>query len=233
MRFGRSFFVPWLETIVNRISFEFLLIAPLCAAALVGVLSVFFRRKRPAVWIWLFLLSLSCGLLAFHDKGGGTLAFGYGCLFFAFILLLSLLLLIRHGAGKRANKSKENPIGEGEMLLPKKDKKEGQKNFSEDRLYTGMPLAKKELVGLREGEEKPSAETSVGGENADVRLEHVFQVLKKLQGMKLSAGDRLETDVIGNMLNVYTTKGTLSAEETRALNNYLATLLKLMSKYSV
>ncbi len=35
------------------------------------------------------------------------------------------------------------------------------------------------------------------------------------------------------MLNVYRAKGVLSAEETRALNNYLATLLKLMSKYSV
>ena len=68
---------------------------------------------------------------------------------------------------------------------------------------------------------------------SDVQLAHVFQVLKKLQSLKLSAGDRLESDVIERMLNVYQAKATLSAEETRTLNNYLATLLKLMSKYSV
>ena len=57
--------------------------------------------------------------------------------------------------------------------------------------------------------------------------------LERLRSLPLGAGDRLETDVIRNMLNVYAAKGVLSAEETRALNNYLATLLKLMSKYSV
>lgn len=225
--------MTWLENIVNRISFEFLLIAPLCAAALVGILSFFFFRKRAAVWLYLFVLSLSCGLLSFHAKGGGSLAFGYGCLLFAIMLLLLLAPSAKHKKGEGKEQKDLEQKEKMSKILSQTGKERDGKNKGNDIIYAGMPLIKKDIVNLNEAKyEHPIAETG-GSENADVQLEHVFQVLKKLQSMKLSAGDRLETDVIRNMLNVYQAKGALSAEETRALNNYLATLLKLMSKYSV
>ena len=225
--------MTWLENIVNRISFEFLLIAPLCAAALVGILSFFFFRKRAAVWLYLFVLSLSCGLLSFHAKGGGSLAFGYGCLLFAIMLLLFLTPSAKHKKEKGKEQKDLEQKEKMSKILSQTGKERDGRNKDNDIIYAGMPLIKKDIVSLNEAKyEHPIAETG-GSENADVQLEHVFQVLKKLQSMKLSAGDRLETDVIRNMLNVYQAKGALSAEETRALNNYLATLLKLMSKYSV
>lgn len=225
--------MAWLENIVNRISFEFLLIAPLCAAALVGILSFFFFRKRAAVWLYLFVLSLSCGLLSFHAKGGGSLAFGYGCLLFAIMLLLFLVPSAKHKKEKGKEQKDLEQKEKMSKILSQTGKERDGRNKDNDIIYAGMPLIKKDIVSLNEAKyEHPIAETG-GSENADVQLGHVFQVLKKLQSMKLSAGDRLETDVIRNMLNVYQAKGALSAEETRALNNYLATLLKLMSKYSV
>ena len=170
-------------------------------------------------------------MLSFHAKGGGSLAFGYGCLLFAIMLLLFLTPSAKHKKEKgKEQKDLEQKEKMSEILSQTGKERDG-KNKGNDIIYAGMPLTKKDIVNLNEAEH-PISETD-GSENADVQLEHVFQVLKKLQSMKLSAGDRLETDVIRNMLNVYQAKGALSAEETRALNNYLATLLKLMSKYSV
>ena len=240
--------MPWLENIVDRISFDFLLIAPLCVLALLGAVSFFVRRRQPVLVLWVFVLSLVCGLIAFHRRGGGTLAFGYGCLLVALSLFcFSLLFFLRRKTGGKKGKEEARRMSEvrkGEAFLRggRHVASDGEDDGISERKkgkYSDMVPSNKEIVSLRPAEDLQAAEggersASVGGQgNADVRLEHVFQVLKKLQNMKLSAGDRLETDVIRNMLNVYAAKGVLSAEETRALNNYLATLLKLMSKYSV
>lgn len=209
--------MAWAENIVNIFPAAFLFIAPPCAAAAVGVLALFCRRRGWAIWAWLLILGLSCGMLTFHKDGGAGTAFGYGCLLFVFLLLLSAGAFFRRMPEKKRSGDQKTA-----------DKKGGQKAdelTASDPVLTGMPSPEAVLPQNTDPSPAPAA--------AGVQLEHVFSVLKKLQGMKLSAGDRLETDVIRNMLNVYRAKGVLSAEETRALNNYLATLLKLMSKYSV
>ncbi len=211
--------MPWIRDIISCLSLEFLLIAPLCLVAAVGIFLLLFRHRRSAVWAWLFILSLSCGMIALHEKGGGSFAFGYGCLLFAVILLFAPGLLLRRGerpARKKRHKQTAESRGKIDADLS-----------ARSPVLSGMPIPDAVLPQ----EEKPVPKGA--DVNTDIQLEHVFQVLKKLQGMKLSAGDRLETDVIHNMLTVYRAKGALSADETRALNNYLATLLKLMSKYSV
>lgn len=65
----------------------------------------------------------------------------------------------------------------------------------------------------------------------DVRLGHVFSVLERLRSLPLGAGDRLEAQRAGDLLEVYRGKGELSAEEARALNDVLASLLKMLAKY--
>ena len=65
----------------------------------------------------------------------------------------------------------------------------------------------------------------------DVRLGHAFSVLERLLSLPLGAGDRLEAQKAEDLLSVYRGKGELSAEEARALNDVLASLLKMLAKY--
>lgn len=67
----------------------------------------------------------------------------------------------------------------------------------------------------------------------DVRLEHIFSVLERLKGMALGAGDRLEVQKMEELLRVYRAKAELSAPEADALNDILASLLKMMAKYDL
>ena len=67
----------------------------------------------------------------------------------------------------------------------------------------------------------------------DVRLEHIFSVLERLKEMPLGAGDRLEAQKMEEMLRVYRAKTELSAAEADALNDILASLLKMMAKYDL
>lgn len=67
----------------------------------------------------------------------------------------------------------------------------------------------------------------------DVRLEHIFSVLERLKEMPLGAGDRLESQKMEDLLRVYRAKTELSAAEADALNDILASLLKMMAKYDL
>lgn len=79
------------------------------------------------------------------------------------------------------------------------------------------------------GEEEPPALRSLD----DVRFDYVFSVFERLREMKLGAGDRLETEKMGELLEIYKNKGALSGEECETLNDILASLLKMMAKYDV
>lgn len=75
-----------------------------------------------------------------------------------------------------------------------------------------------------------------GEEEADdlgeLRLSHVQELLTRLRNAPLTAGDRLETDVLARSLDVYRNK-KLTAAEVRSLNDCLASVLKLTAKYSL
>ncbi len=199
--------MSYIGEIITFIPFFWLKIIPLCTVITLYLFSFVSRKKRVIVWLLSLTVTLSCAAISLHEEGSASTAFQYGALLLALVILL--LPVLRLNAGKKKNKTQIKSVSEEIKPLP-------------------MPPAPKAII-TQENAPMP-AKTAING---SVQLAHVFQVLKKLQSVKLSAGDRLETDVIQNMLTVYQAKEVLSAEETRALNNYLATLLKLMSKYSL
>lgn len=208
--------MPYIQEIVSYLPVFYLQIAPFCVVIFLYLLSLACRNKRNIVWLLALTESLACTLFVLHEEGGVSIAVGYGFLLLSFILLFSPTLRLRLRKEKKVNKNRSfdeflPAVNAATVLTPPPEPNVILKQDSQ----ADTPMSEKKTL------------------NDDVQLAHVFQVLKKLQGVKLSAGDRLETDVIHNMLTVYQAKESLSAEETRNLNNYLATLLKLMSKYSL
>lgn len=126
-------------------------------------------------------------------------------LFVVFAVLVSLLFLIPFRSSR------------GETETP-------------DELYEKfhVPLELPE----EEGEsEEPKAELFERDE-CGLRLTHASQLLEQLQTSNLSATDRLEADALSHTLDSYRDR-ELSAEEMRALNDCLATILKLTAKYKL
>lgn len=79
--------------------------------------------------------------------------------------------------------------------------------------------------------EEPPAER-VSPEESGMRLSHADSLLAKLRTVKLSAGDRLEADSLARTLDAYRGRA-LTSEELRALNDCLATVLRLTAKYKL
>lgn len=65
----------------------------------------------------------------------------------------------------------------------------------------------------------------------DVRMDYALSVAERLRAMPLGAGDRLEADKMCELLHIYKDKAALSGEECGALNDILASLLKMLAKY--
>ena len=108
----------------------------------------------------------------------------------------------------------------------------------EERIYEAFRTPPEEA---REERRRPPkvdcfGEAPEGEETADdlgeLRLSHVQDLLARLRSAPLTAGDRLETDVLARSLDVYRKKN-LTADEVRSLNDCLATVLKLTAKYSL
>lgn len=122
------------------------------------------------------------------------------------------------------------------LCLPPRVKKEGKKSRADaifERFY--QPL---EVVPPKPAEPEPLPKVTAltdppaHREEDGLRLEYVEELLKKLRSCKLTAGDRLETDVITRSLGQLK-NGRLDAEQKALLNDYLASVLKLLAKYSV
>lgn len=67
----------------------------------------------------------------------------------------------------------------------------------------------------------------------DIHITHIYKTLESLRRQKLTAGDRLECKKIEEILKLYQMKERLTAVETSLLNDILASLLKMMAKYTV
>lgn len=65
----------------------------------------------------------------------------------------------------------------------------------------------------------------------DVRLGPARTLLERLRAMPLGAGDRLETEKTAELLSVYEGKGSLTSAEADALNDIMASLLKMLARY--
>lgn len=75
-------------------------------------------------------------------------------------------------------------------------------------------------------------ELSEEGEEDGLRLGHATELLEALEKCDLSASDRLEADALAHTLDAYRGRA-LTAEETRSLNDCLASILKLTAKYKL
>lgn len=206
--------MSYIREVVSHIPFFYLEIIPFCAILLFAVLSLAVRKKKYVLFLLAFTGSFSCALICLHRNGGVPEALTHAFLFASATLVLSPVFLLRREKKSR-NDKKENE----NLTLPEPTE--------ETKSISFKPVSNVNIV------QESVSMSEMKRINGDVQLAHVFQVLKKLESVKLSASDRLETDVIRNMLTIYQSKDMLSVEETHALNNYLATLLKLMSKYSV
>ncbi len=130
----------------------------------------------------------------------------------------------------------------GVFYLPKRKRK--AKRSKAEKMYEKFHL---ELEGEERREPAPAPqrppkitcypeevgrEDAVAAEDAGLRLSHAGELLARLRAGKLSAGDRLETDVLARTLETFRNK-RLTPSELDSLNDCLASVLKLTAKYSL
>lgn len=128
----------------------------------------------------------------------------YLALFVAFAGLVSLLFLI--------------PFG----------RKEKAADQTQAELYEKFALP----LDLPEEETAFEEEERFDREESGLRLEHTQNLLEQLKKSELTASDRLEADALSRTLEGYRNR-ELTADEMRALNDCLATVLKLTAKYKL
>ncbi len=208
--------MPFLQQFSNLIPFAVLTIAPVCAITLLNIIGVCVQRKRAVTWLSLLFGGLACLFVLLHEQGGVQFSLAYALCLFLVATFLSPVFWVRDRGVEGVKVETDTSYEKGKLFEPS--------------ALSVLPL---ESNSIEQNEPPMPAINGQKKVNVGIQLQHAVQVLKRLQSMKLTAGDRLETDVIQKMLGVYQTKGALTAEETRSLNNYLATLLKLMSKYSL
>lgn len=195
-----------------------LLAFPLAAFVVFALLCRFRTAPRGA---YLALSSACAALFAALFPAAGEPAEPALCVALAawavYALLFCVLLFIRRR--KRRPERRKGPSRAGEE--EEEVRTEGQEGTP--RLSAPVPELPRKVRCFAQG-----GRVVVG---EDVRLGHAFSVLERLLSLPLGAGDRLEAQKAEDLLSVYRGKGGLSAEEARALNDVLASLLKMLAKY--
>lgn len=195
-----------------------LLAFPLAAFVVFALLCRFRTAPRGA---YLALSSACAALFAALFPAAGEPAEPVLCVALAawavYALLFCVLLFIRRR--KRRPERRKGPSRAGEE--EEEVRTEGQEGTP--RLSAPVPELPRKVRCFAQG-----GRVVVG---EDVRLGHAFSVLERLLSLPLGAGDRLEAQKAEDLLSVYRGKGELSAEEARALNDVLASLLKMLAKY--
>lgn len=195
-----------------------LLAFPLAAFVVFALLCRFRTAPRGA---YLALSSACAALFAALFPAAGEPAEPALCVALAawavYALLFCVLLFIR--------RRKHRPERRKKPFFAR-DEEEGERTEGQEgtpRLSAPVPELPRKVRCFAQG-----GRVVVG---EDVRLGHAFSVLERLLSLPLGAGDRLEAQKAEDLLSVYRGKGELSAEEARALNDVLASLLKMLAKY--
>lgn len=195
-----------------------LLAFPLAAFVVFALLCRFRTAPRGA---YLALSSACAALFAALFPAAGEPAEPALCVALAawavYALLFCVLLFIRRRKHRPERRKGPSRAGEEEEEV----RTEGQEGTP--RLSAPVPELPRKVRCFAQG-----GRVVVG---EDVRLGHAFSVLERLLSLPLGAGDRLEAQKAEDLLSVYRGKGELSAEEARALNDVLASLLKMLAKY--
>lgn len=195
-----------------------LLAFPLAAFVVFALLCRFRTAPRGA---YLALSSACAALFAALFPAAGEPAEPALCVALAawavYALLFCVLLFIRRRKHRPERRKGPSRAGEEKEEV----RTEGQEGTP--RLSAPVPELPRKVRCFAQG-----GRVVVG---EDVRLGHAFSVLERLLSLPLGAGDRLEAQKAEDLLSVYRGKGELSAEEARALNDVLASLLKMLAKY--
>ena len=93
-----------------------------------------------------------------------------------------------------------------------------------ERFHVGLDIPEEELFAESEG--------TYDSEESGLRLAHVTMLVEQLKKTDLAPGDRLEVDALSHTLDGYRDR-VLTENEMRALNDCLATVLKLTAKYKL
>lgn len=93
-------------------------------------------------------------------------------------------------------------------------------------------LYEKFALPLDAGSPGEEAETEIAAEESGLRLDHAASLIERLGKCELSAGDRLEVDVLSHTLDGFRGRA-LTAQELRSVNDCLSTVLKLTAKYKL
>lgn len=180
-----------------------LILVPSLLAA-TAVVFVIFKLRRVYPYV-----AAGLGFLGFFltcCEGDTAAAFAYAGLYFALALALYAL-----------------------FLIPRRKKRESR----EERIYRKFHEDLKEPPPPEQAmPPKVCCFESVPAEESGLRLTHVFSLLDKLKKEKLSPSDRLEVEVLAR--SVEGCRGrALNAGELDALNDSLASVLKLTAKYKL
>lgn len=117
------------------------------------------------------------------------------------------------------------------LLLKQAKKRENkQEHVEKEELPKFDKLCLQEQC--REAERQEGIEQQTSGEQG-IQFEHIAKTLENLRRQKLTTGDRLECKKIEEILRLYAAKKQLTTAEIRLLNDILASLLKMMAKYTV
>lgn len=170
---------------------------------LCGFLFAALGLRRAYPWLALGLGAAGFVLTACRDLSAGLVFLGFMAALAALGKLFFLIPFKRKGHAER-----------GDELY---EKFHQPLDVSEEELAPGV------------GEEE---ETFSGVEQSDLRLAHARELLETLKRSELSASDRLEADALSRTLDGFG-MGELSEEKIRALNDCLATILKLTAKYKL
>lgn len=156
--------------------------------------------------------------------GGGYFAVGFSqnattevavCAFVSVCAFLHLALLAawEFRRRKRAKKRKRELLARSLVFtLPEKDNA-----YLRDRLRV-------DLHGGR---------TGVSSQETDVRLDYIRKLTAKLKGAALSVTDRMQINELSRTITLCASKEKTTAEDTRALNECFASLLKMSAKYGL
>lgn len=179
------------------------------------LLRVFGKRKR---YLSVCLIFAACGFTLVCCEGEARYAFVWLSLFALECLLMNGIFYL--SAMKR-----------------KKKQSKAEKMYEKFRLeLDGGPEERAETLQrppkISCYPEEIQAENTVAAEDAGLRLSHASELLARLRAGKLSAGDRLETDVLARTLETFRNK-RLTPSELDSLNDCLASVLKLTAKYSL
>lgn len=112
---------------------------------------------------------------------------------------------------------------------PKRKKENISQSNKQDSLFN---MEGEELSIYPESQQEEETEVSISLEK-DVHIEHIYKTLEGLRKQKLTTGDRLECKKIEEILRLYCMKKEFTASEVALLNDILASLLKMMAKYTI